>query len=1664
MELLPAPLALTIAELAGAEAYERLLAQKILPDQFSKLSHTEWASLNIPIGVRHRLIAIAAEALTPAERRTSLLGGQQPSCSSSSSYTDDTPAPAGFSFKEALAAVPSFSGGADEDIVSWLQEILTLVGDKGMAAKVARSKLAGKPKEWLSSLKSTVPATPDGWLLLTDSLVSLYGDPLRARTALEALKLLRWSPGSPITDHCIGIITLLEKAGITEEAARIDHLINSIPPSARQFLILSKASKMETAIQKLKLWERTTDFSAMPTTNAVSPSPSTTPRRCFICGDTGHLASFHRGAKPPRRTPFRLNCPDHPNRRGCEGCAIAGHKGHCDKICLVQHPELRPNPRVHHAQADELKEAIQDLIKIMKPLYPLSQTLLKTEYPSLNPPALKSSLPHSILATNKKITTPNQKPKRNVKFQLQQPISTPSENLTQPANQTPPLGNSDFEPSIPLSNHVSTSFRPLPMCPISIAGHHSQALLDSGAQISIIRRGFAEFLRLPISTSSINSFKGVDGKPVPSLGEVECAIVIGRSSLPISMIVAETSPAPILLGVDAMEAFGLMLDLRKRRITLSDGSTISLKDPGIHATCSQNTVIPPNGVANIQLERCYTPNSQLIYFHGFVSESLFVPPGIINPADPRVLAINPQNQPFTLKAGRILATLDICSVEQKLEPKLQISNSDQNLPILDKIKFGNLPDDILTKYKKLIVRFEKIFTPITGPAELPLMPIELVDEKPIVSRPQCREPFRHTTWLKETIEGMLSSGIIRYSNSAFHSPVVIVKKPQGRGWRLCVDYRALNSKTKPIYTVLPDPENILAGVRGFKRMSSVDLTSGFWQLGILPEHAERTAFSTSFGVFEYLAAPMGLRNVPHYFNRAITTLFKPEIDEGYLKTYFDDLNIFSDSDALHLTHLEKIFQKCLNSNLKINPDKTLIAFEEGPCLGFTVSGQTIKPQTQKAQAILDMRTPADANEVRVFMGLVNFYRRFLPDLSRVAAPLTDLTKKNRPFEWSTQCQQAFVKIKHLISSDIALHHFDPDAPTCVTSDASEQGWAASLKQSGKVIAFASGRFSVAQSKYAPHERECLGALNGLEKFRHYLVGGPVTLVTDSSAISWLQKSKELSPKLFRWSLRLQEFSPEIVHNNGSLIPMEDCGSRLPHDRQDPTFDEPSTLEAPSALFISYTSTFPQSSAVQTRAMKKSLSNITQNSHQISNSSSNSKSPLHSESPSNSAQDSQQNTESPLNSEFTSTSDQKSDQNSDIFSKSGVPSSFGQFIRNSGIPKSDWLARAHNHPQSGHFGARATFLRLNRFVRWPGMLKDIVAYVKSCPCQLAKSYPRQAKQSGSLTPVKKFDIIGIDFLGPFPPTSRNNRYIFFLIDIFTNSTFAFPTPTADLATTESLLKLWISQHDTPHQLISDHHTMFDGPSAQLLWKKLSINKIVTAPHHQSTNGSTERAVSTLKNRLRTTASSSSEWDSQLFDAITALNHTPNISSKSPFELKFGHTPRGSFHPTEPIPLHTTTPTTKLPTTPTTKNPYIPGDFVKLRSDVPPHFTSPRWTGPYLVVSTTPHFTTIISPQFKITNTHIDKLAPYHPPPNFKFASQTNEPSPRNANQRTPSRELFEVEDIIGHKINSKGEITYLTKWVGFPIDEATYEPPQNFSKLSLLSNYNKKHNLFNPIQI
>ena len=1182
------------------------------------------------------------------------------------------------------------------------------------------------------------------------------------------------------------------------------------------------------------------------------------------------------------------------------------------------------------------------------------------------------------------------------------------------ANSAPAPSNSPHSSSFSVSvAAVGAEIHDMTLisCEIAPAFDTWSALVDTGAQINLISHSNALLLSAVIRPSTISSFTGVDGSPSLPVGETTLAVRIGSLERPVLFYVVEKCTSNIILGCPAIHQFGMTIDICQNVITLDDKSRIPIHSNCIPAVASQKYTIAANGVAAVRLQDLAIQRCPML-FHGFENAAFGVPEGLIKGSEePFVLVCNALSRPIRIRKGQIIGELSLISnvptaYEVAIPPTAEENH--QNVKVdsspLSKIKFGpNLSAKEFALAADLMKEFEDVFGPITGPADLPPMPIELEEDHPIVARPNSKEPYRHTEWLRSTIESMLASRIIRFSQSAFHSPIVIVRKPHNRGWRLCVDYRKINASTKPIYTVVPDAEQILASVKGFSHMTSFDLTSGYWQLPILVEHAERTAFSTSFGTFEFLAAPMGLRNVPHHFNRAITSVFQLPITEGWLKAYFDDLNVFSRNFQEHLNHLRCTLTLFRKHKLRANPEKALIAATEGPCLGFIVNGITIRPGQEKSQAIVDMPRPSDASEIRTFMGMASWFRRFIPDLARRALPLTHLTQKDTPFTWSKVEEEAFQFVKSTIAKAIELHHFDPSAPATVISDASEKGWSASLSQFDKVIAFASGTFTPTQSRYATHERECLGALSGLDKFRHYLLGAPVTLITDSRAISWLRKSKELTPKLFRWSQRIEEFSPTIIHRPGPSIATEDCGSRLP---------------SPLHMTVDPIDAFEESNYVSSAPLIATM---------------------------------------------------KSSHTSSTTVDSSIASG-----PSSQDEKNSLVARAHKHPSAGHFGQAATVERLRKFANWPNLVSDVQNFIRSCDCQLTKSYPRIKPSYGSTLSYKLFDRIGIDFLGPFPVTPRNNRFILIIEELFSHALFAIAVPRATLDTLQYYLRLWISQNDVPHSVISDHATAFDGPSAEKFWESLNIHKIVTAPYHQSTNGATERAVGTLKNRLRSITPSFEDWDLSVSDAVFAINnHRSGTTGFSPHEVRFGRIPRGEFHPREPldpaiIPLETIDNAIRRKHCITDdahnviSHSYSHGDLVKLKVDKPSHFLSPLWKGPFRISKISNHFVDLLDDNGILQSTHIDKIAPFHTRSGDKSIS--DQPPLQTLSKRIPpvksSRsKSYVVERIVDHRVDPiTHDRLFLVKWEGYPSTENTWEPASNFDQLSLLTSYMKKHNL------
>ena len=335
--------------------------------------------------------------------------------------------------------------------------------------------------------------------------------------------------------------------------------------------------------------------------------------------------------------------------------------------------------------------------------------------------------------------------------------------------------------------------------------------------------------------------------------------------------------------------------------------------------------------------------------------------------------------------------------------------------------------------------------------------------------------------------------------------------------------------------------------QGVEYLSKIDCKSAFWLIPVAPEDRAKTAFTTKEGLFEFVSMPFGLRNAPATLQRFVNTLLQDLIGKCCV-IYLDDCLVYSRTFEDHLTHLKLVLERFRAVGFRANPAKCELCCSEVLYLGYTITPQGIKPNPSKVEAVLNAAPPTNVTEVRSFLGLANYYRRFLHNMAAISAPLTRLTKKGIVFNWTTDCQAAFEAIKAMLVDAPLLRYPDFSKKFTLYTDWQPGAAAAIMGQEFEdgdhVIAYASKTLQGAELNYSPTDGELLAIVWAVKLFRPYLYGVQFTIVTDHKALKWLLTSRNLSGKLARYAIELQEYDFDIQHRSGTLHGNVDCLSRL----------------------------------------------------------------------------------------------------------------------------------------------------------------------------------------------------------------------------------------------------------------------------------------------------------------------------------------------------------------------------------------------------------------------------------------------------------------------------------------------------------------------------------------
>ena len=465
------------------------------------------------------------------------------------------------------------------------------------------------------------------------------------------------------------------------------------------------------------------------------------------------------------------------------------------------------------------------------------------------------------------------------------------------------------------------------------------------------------------------------------------------------------------------------------------------------------------------------------------------------------------------------------------------------------------------------------------------MDIDTGDSPPVSSRPYTL-PLKHYKWVQREIESLECAGAITKSMSKWASPIVVVPKksapeePLKR--RLCVDFRKVNELQQEVITAgktkgqisihpLPKIDEMYAKLKGAKVFSTIDLRSGYHHIALGKNSRAKTAFVTPFGKYEFLMVPFGLAQAPAYFQLLMNKVLK---GLKFTMTYLDDIIIFSQDELQHLEHLEIVFSHLREAGLKMKRSKCDFFKSEIHYLGHLISPERISPLPNKLDSIKHMPVLNSVKEIKQFLGLTGYYRKFVPRFADISRPFTTLTKKDAKFEWTSACQKSFELLKEALCGEPILKYADTSKLYTLYTDASKFGWAGVLTQphtttiDGKStttdhpVAFVSGLFRGNQLNWAALMKEAFAIYMSVKKLSFYLTDAQTLLRSDHKPLEKFLLKNMLNSKVNNWAMELEAFNIQFNYIKGSNNILADTLSCL--IAIDP--DTPTTPEEPGYEF------------------------------------------------------------------------------------------------------------------------------------------------------------------------------------------------------------------------------------------------------------------------------------------------------------------------------------------------------------------------------------------------------------------------------------------------------------------------------------------------------------------
>ncbi|CAH8502093.1 unnamed protein product [Dicrocoelium dendriticum] len=718
-----------------------------------------------------------------------------------------------------------------------------------------------------------------------------------------------------------------------------------------------------------------------------------------------------------------------------------------------------------------------------------------------------------------------------------------------------------------------------------------------------------------------------------------------------------------------------------------------------------------------------------------------------------------------------------------------------------------------------------------------------------------RIPIHLEAEVNRQVQEMLDAGVIEEAHSPYNSPVVLVKKTNGK-YRFCVDFRRLNEISLTRFVPVPSVADIFDRLQQSRIFTVLDLRSGYWQLAIKQEDREKTAFTVGEKQYQFKRMPFGLSGAPFTFRRLMLRLLS-ELEN--VVVYGDDIVVYSQSEAEHIHHLAAVLERIQQSGLRINGPKSQIGKTCVTLLGHKVGQGELKPLPEKIMTIQGSPVPTSKRTLRTFLGRAGYYSKFVKDFNTLASPLYELLKQDRKFTWNAEAQRAFDQIlQEMGRQELTLKLPIAGEVFTVATDASDVGIGAVLKQNHGTIEYACRTLTPAERRYSTIEKECLAIVWALDKWRPYLLGQRFHVETDHRPLEWIKSAKDPRGKLARWALRLQEYDFTIKHVPGRENQTADFLSRMIDDD-----DLPSVAFGINGILCEQD---PERLATEQRSDKLLRKLITARLAGQTNFNKNQLKQL-----------------GPF------AKDLGKLQVNEAGILMWIPGG-----SNPSVPVIPMKRRRNlvvSCHEMAHTGCSRTYDLLKQRAYWPGMKRDVEKCVLSCrQCQLMKTDCRGMQQQMMTIPVSEIgELWSVDVMGPFPLTRRGNQYILLMTEHFTRWIEATGIPDQRASTvTHAVMNHLVAAHGIPKAILTDQGPCFESEEFRNCLEKLGIKKLRTTPYHPQTNGLTERNNRTIKEWI---AAKGGDWEEALPLLLLAHRATKQASTKkSPFHLMYGRQPR------------------------------------------------------------------------------------------------------------------------------------------------------------------------------